>query len=100
MVENKNIEDYKEKIGFIFIIIIVSISLLFSLDRNPNTGAITIDAMVLIWGFFIAIAMYIVLSYRKYSGTFFPKTRFCVNCGRSIPFEAVICPYCRHDYEK
>lgn len=25
-------------------------------------------------------------------------TRYCVACGRPIPFEANVCPYCGHDY--
>ena len=29
-----------------------------------------------------------------------PSARYCVMCGREIPLDAVVCPYCRHDYEK
>ena len=26
--------------------------------------------------------------------------RRCPNCGRAIPFDAIICPYCKRDFEK
>lgn len=26
--------------------------------------------------------------------------RRCIKCGRVIPFDARICPYCKHDYEQ
>lgn len=26
------------------------------------------------------------------------KIRMCVKCGRNIPFDANLCPYCGHDY--
>ena len=26
--------------------------------------------------------------------------RRCPNCGRVIPFDAIICPYCQHDFKK
>lgn len=29
-----------------------------------------------------------------------PKDRNCLNCGKAIPFEASICPYCKYDFEK
>ena len=29
-----------------------------------------------------------------------PKKRFCPNCGREIPFDSNICPYCKHDFER
>lgn len=43
------------------------------------------------------------------SGSFSPRqappltsspsiSRFCVSCGRSIPWEANVCPYCGHNY--
>jgi hypothetical protein len=28
-----------------------------------------------------------------------PKDRNCLNCGKAIPFEASICPYCKTDFE-
>ena len=26
--------------------------------------------------------------------------RFCPKCGREIPFDANVCPYCKHDFEE
>jgi len=28
------------------------------------------------------------------------QNRVCPNCGRAIPFDANICPYCKHDFVK
>jgi len=28
------------------------------------------------------------------------KDRNCLNCGKAIPFEVSICPYCKMDYEQ
>ena len=28
------------------------------------------------------------------------KDRYCPNCGRNIPFNTNICPYCKHDFEE
>jgi uncharacterized membrane protein len=75
---------------------IIGISLLLSLKRDES-GNISIDAMVLVLGVFIAILIYIAWTYK---GKSFIKMRFCVNCGRNIPFDAIICPYCMHDYGK
>lgn len=25
--------------------------------------------------------------------------RYCIKCGRSIPFESIICPYCLHRFQ-
>ncbi|MBD3155631.1 MAG: hypothetical protein GF368_03165 [Candidatus Aenigmarchaeota archaeon] len=27
------------------------------------------------------------------------KDRYCPRCGRSIPFDAVVCPYCKYDFD-
>lgn len=35
----------------------------------------------------------------KFLGTFEKKERFCPNCGRRIPFDAKICPYCMKKFE-
>ena len=29
-----------------------------------------------------------------------PKDRNCLNCGKAIQFESIICPYCKYDFEK
>ncbi len=29
-----------------------------------------------------------------------PKERNCLNCGKAIPLEISICPYCKYDFEK
>ena len=28
-----------------------------------------------------------------------PKSRYCLKCGREIPFDSVVCPYCQYDFK-
>lgn len=28
------------------------------------------------------------------------RDRYCPSCGRSIPFDALVCPYCKKDFEE
>jgi preprotein translocase subunit Sec61beta len=99
MTENKNILNQKEILAFILSSLIIGLSLLFSFYRTA-TGEISINPMIVVWGFIIAIVVFFALTFRRHGGIFLPKTRFCVSCGRGIPFDAVICPFCRYDYEK
>ena len=59
----------------------------------------TIGVILLIIGGIITIIG--ILSNRKEKETIQPlKDRNCLNCGKAIPFEASICPYCKMDYEQ
>jgi len=80
-------------------LLIMGISLLLSVQRSPETGAISINSGVVFLGLLLGVLVYVALTF-KWRGNLFLRMRFCVSCGRSIPFDAVICPYCRYDYEK
>ncbi|UCG70899.1 MAG: zinc ribbon domain-containing protein [Thermoplasmata archaeon] len=81
-------------------LLIIGFSMVLSVQREPATGNISINIMIVILGILTSILLYIALTFTGYRGRSLIRMRFCVGCGRSIPFEAVICPYCRHDYEK
>lgn len=99
MNHEKHFEE-KRALAIFLGLLIIGISLLLSIQRDPKTGAISINAMDLILGILFAALIYLALTFTGYRGKFLIRIRFCVNCGRSIPFDAVICPYCRYDYEK
>ncbi len=90
----------RRALALILILIIIGIVLLFSIQRDPSTGGITINPAFIMWGVFLAIIVYIALTFPFHKERIPLRMRFCVACGRNIPFDAVICPYCRHDYEK
>jgi hypothetical protein len=99
MSDSKNVEVYRETIALIISLAVVGISLFLALGKNPETHALTLDGITLIMGIFIAVSIHIVMTFRVYKGAFLPRERFCISCGRKIPFDSVICPFCRHDYE-
>jgi hypothetical protein len=81
-------------------LLIIGFSSVLAIQRDPETGAITINIMVVILGILATILLYFALTFTGYRERLLIRMRFCVGCGRSIPFDAVICPFCRHDYEK
>jgi hypothetical protein len=59
----------------------------------------TIGVILLIIGGIITIIG--ILSNRKEKETIQPpKDRNCLKCGKAIPFEASICPYCKFDFKQ
>lgn len=92
---NKKSGEQRHVWAYLFSFIIIGTSLILSIMHNPETGAISINISLLFLGVLVAIFVYIALTYR---GKFFLRMRYCVNCGRSIPFDANVCPYCGHDY--
>ena len=80
-------------------LLIIGFSFMLSIQRNPETSQISIDVMPLLLGVFLAILIYLALTFTGFRGKFPLKLRFCVNCGRNIPFDAIVCPYCRYLYE-
>jgi hypothetical protein len=59
----------------------------------------TIGVILLIIGGIITIIG--ILSNRKKEEIIQPpKDRNCLKCGKSIPFEASICPYCKFDFKQ
>ncbi len=78
--------------------IILILSFLLSLERNPTTGGITINPFILILGVLVAAFLFIALIPKRPTGI--PKrpygipTRPCINCGNPIPLDGIFCPYC------
>jgi hypothetical protein len=59
----------------------------------------TIGVILLILGGIITIIG--ILSHRKKEEILPPpKDRNCLKCGKAIPFEASICPYCKFDFKQ
>jgi len=59
----------------------------------------TIGVILLIIGGIITIIA--ILSHEKKSSPIQPpKDRNCLNCGKAIPIEASICPYCKYDFKQ
>ena len=90
----------RHALALILILIIIGFILLYSIQRDPSTRGITINPVLIMWGIFLAIIVYFVLTFPFQKERIPLRIRFCVACGRNIPFDAVICPYCRYDYEK
>jgi membrane protease YdiL (CAAX protease family) len=65
--------------------------------------------LVILVGGLVGIILYLVLrkSLKPSSGDLFNissnksyRPRMCPACGRSIPFDAVVCPYCENHFDK
>ena len=49
----------------------------------------------------VILLIYGIIVWRKQKKTIQPiLERNCLNCGKAIPFDAIICPYCKFDFEK
>ncbi|UCE36085.1 MAG: hypothetical protein JSW00_11055 [Thermoplasmata archaeon] len=99
MSEHKTVQ-IKHALALFLVLLIIGLSLLLGFNHDPDTGAVTINPTFIIYGILGAILIYIALTFKGFRVNFPVRMRFCVSCGRNIPFDAVICPYCRHDYEK
>jgi hypothetical protein len=83
---------------------IVLIAIILSLERNPDTGAIRMNSMIIIIG--ILAAVFIFLALNPKTPPAIPKTpiviptRPCLRCGRPVPMDGIICPYCGFDFRK
>jgi energy-coupling factor transporter transmembrane protein EcfT len=85
----------------IFIIgIIVSIIAIFTLFVGVTAKDYALDVigglgfMLLFLGLPIAIIGAVMKSNDQKK--VLPSTRMCPKCGREIPFDAIVCPYCQH----
>jgi len=87
-----------------------SSALMMFLIMLPLLGFLFAQGMGLIIGISAAALVYMAATYRERWETSYLKTkelseelhknfRYCVKCGRFIPFDAKICTYCGHKYE-
>jgi hypothetical protein len=86
-------------IGLVIILIVIGITLLLAFQRDSANGFVSINPLILINGIFLVALVHIAQSLHILTIKRSERNRMCVKCGREIPFESVICPYCRHDYE-
>ncbi len=90
----------RRALALVWILIAIGFILLFSFKQNPVSGGISINTLLIFYGILLAAIVYFILTFPFYKDKIFFRVRFCVACGRNIPFDSVICPYCRYDYEK
>jgi predicted amidophosphoribosyltransferase len=95
---NKKKKENRQSAAIILGFLIIIFFLLLSFQRNPDTGEVIINMTILSLGIILAVVIFVVITFSGFQDKIF-KLRFCVSCGRGIPFDAVICPYCRYDYE-
>jgi uncharacterized membrane protein YvbJ len=95
----KRKEELRQNMAVMMGFLIFIMAFLLSLQRNPDTGDLTFNITILFLGTVLAVIVFGLIVFSGKQDKFF-RLRFCVSCGRSIPFDAVICPYCRYDYEK
>jgi protein-S-isoprenylcysteine O-methyltransferase Ste14 len=69
------------------------------LYSNPGPIMKLFGAVLLIVGFIVSIIGATEKDTQKKTVQQ-PRVRFCPACGRSIPFDARICPYCKKDFEQ
>jgi hypothetical protein len=105
--QRDNRREERHAVALILVLIIIGFVLLYSIHRDTTTGNISINPVIIMLGFFLAVVVYFTLTFPFHVLTFptqkerIPlQIRFCVACGRNIPFDSIICPYCRYDYEK
>lgn len=81
-------KEQKASMTMFLAFMIVGIALLLSINRNPETGAITIDAMILILGIFAAVLLFMVLNYpgRRRDTLLVPKLLLSHSLDEKAPF--------------
>jgi Lon-like ATP-dependent protease len=83
-------KEQKASMTMFLAFMIVGIALLLSINRNPETGAITIDAMILILGIFAAVLLFMVLNYpgRRRDTLLVPKLLLSHSLVKHDPFQS------------
>ncbi len=91
-------------VSFILGIIVFGISVWFGLPLFISGIIWTFAVIVMLLGFYLRdkakeLEIEIELYEKEKQETSNRKVRHCVECGRIIPYDAAICPYCGHIYE-
>ncbi len=63
-------------------------------EFNPLTTISGWTAIIGIVIFIVGIALFVKVLMKEPS-----RDRYCPSCGREIPFDAKVCPYCKKDFE-
>ena len=66
-------------------------------DMATGRGMISVGVILSIIGLVAVVAGFVYKDYKDVNSKI--NERFCPKCGRVIPFDARICPYCRTDFE-
>lgn len=68
---------------------------------NTTSGCLTMFIILLIF-FIIGILVILKGKEKQPQPSPPPSTkpiRYCPKCGRQIPFDAIVCPYCQYDFK-
>jgi predicted nucleic acid-binding Zn ribbon protein len=97
--EMKKKMQQKQTLAMLISFMVIVVALLMAIQRDPNTGSISLNPMIIFLGIVLGVFIFLGLTIQGRQDRLI-RLRFCVSCGRNIPFDAVVCPYCRYDYEK
>lgn len=96
----------KQEEVIVGIVVIVVGAIFFFMGDSMNTPFDSRGGFLMVLGIVFVIAGLIVSVIGATSEGMQKKpmqqsrARYCPNCGRSIPFDAKICPYCKKDFEQ
>jgi rRNA maturation endonuclease Nob1 len=80
------------------IFFIIGLSVILAYDWKGTQGE-TFNATTILFGILVASIIYIATrASLDGSSAFGYRLRFCPECGRQIPFDANLCPYCGHRF--
>ena len=85
--------------NFVPMIVVLLIGLGFILSYNWGAPApeFRVDALNIIV-FFVSSATVLAIANFLWRHRSLLRFRFCTACGRQIPFDARLCPYCGHEF--
>jgi hypothetical protein len=77
---------------------IIGLSVILSYEWGPATPQFRPDGPnIILFGILVAAIIYIAA---RYAGQTQLRSRQCTSCGRSIPFDALFCPYCGFQFPR
>ena len=85
--------------NFVPMIVVLLIGLGFILSYSWGAPApeFRVDALYIIV-FFVSSATVLAIASFLWRHRLLLRFRFCTACGRQIPFDARLCPYCGHEF--
>jgi len=82
----------KASVVMTIVFFIIGLSVILSYNWGSPTPEFRTDAPnIILFGIVVAAIIYIAA---RYSGQGRFRSRHCTACGRGIPFDALLCPYC------
>jgi hypothetical protein len=84
--------EQKASMVMTIVFFVIGLSVIFSYEWGAPSPQFRPDAPnILFLGILVAAIIYIAA---RYSGQARFRARLCTSCGRSVPFDALFCPYC------